>query len=88
MKINGIEVKGIKKAVGEYRKYTDTSIIYDCKTHTVACVSKQGIEKHIDEKYNGEYRYVDLVTMLDDISFNHYEISMSFIRWMLEAYII
>lgn len=88
MKINGIEVKGIKKAIGEYRKYADTSIIYDCKTHTVACVSKQEIKKHIDEKYNGDYRYVDLVTMLDDISFNHFEISMNFIRWMLEAYII
>lgn len=88
MKINGIEVKGIKKALGEYRRYADTSIIYDCKTHTVACISKQWIKKHIDEKYNEDYRYVDLVTMLDDISFNHYEISMNFIRWMLEAYII
>lgn len=88
MKINGIEVKGIKKALGEYRKYADTSIIYDCKAHTVACVSKQWIEKHIDEKYHEDYRYVDLVTMLDVISFNHYEISMNFIRWMLEAYII
>ena len=88
MKINGTEVKGVKKAVGEYRKYADTSIIYDCKTHTVACVSKQGLENHIDEKYNGYYRYVDLVTMLDDISFNHYEISMSSIRWLLDAYVI
>ena len=88
MKINGTEVKGIKKAVGDFHRYARTTIIYNCETHTVSCVSKKWLEKHIDEKYTGYYRYIDIVTMLDDISFNHYEISMRFIRWMLEAYII
>ena len=88
MKIKGIEVKGIKKAVGDFRRYANMSIIYDCKTHIVSCVDKQWLEKNIDEKYNEHYRYIDLIIMLDDISYNRYDVSMSSICWVLDAYVI
>lgn len=89
MKINGIEVKGLKKAVGDFRRYANTTIIYDFKTRTVSCVGENGLEKHIDEMDNGHYRYVNLILMLDDIFYNNdYEVSMSTLYWLLQAYVI
>lgn len=67
MKINGVEIKGIKKAVGDYHKYEYTTIVYDWKIQEVACVGGEWYSNNCNEQYMGYCRYTDVIDTIKDI---------------------
>ena len=94
MKINGTEVKGIKKAVGEYNRTTkqlDKSIvmiIFDTMTNTVECVSVKWFFNNQERMPNGYLRYDDISDLLKDVYGMNSEPTMTNIQAVLREYVI
>ena len=72
MKINGTEVKGIKRAVGEYNRtmgsgYPINMIIFDITTNTVECVSVEWFLNNQERVLSGYNRYENISDLLCDV---------------------
>ena len=72
MKINGTEVKGIKKAVGRYNSANKSGepivmIIFDTITNTVACASVEWFLNNQEIVPNGYLRYENISDLLCDV---------------------
>lgn len=94
MKINGTEVKGIKKAVGRYNTATKESgnpvvmIIFDNMTNTVACASVEWYFNNQERMPNGYLRYDDISDLLIDVYGIDCEPTMANIQAVLREYVI
>lgn len=91
MKINGTEVKGIKKAVGdwEHQYKRNITIIYDRQNKEVLTVSWLWYEKNCNERLSdGYYRYENIIDLIRDIYPLNYKISMVTIQAILKEYVI
>lgn len=89
MKINGIEVKGIKKAIGEWNKdNTDKVIIYSQVFHEVKVESKKFYNSVITKIYGASCLFVDLTAIISDVYPENYKISMVTIREVLRGYVL
>lgn len=90
MKINGVNVRGIKQAVGDYRRYNDTVIIFDYVTYTIECVGLDWYIAHINERDGDYLRYVNINELIKDV-YNEtldVDITMSQIVAVLREYVI
>lgn len=72
MKINGVEVKGIKKAVGRYNSANKSGepivmIIFDIVTNTVACATVEWFLDNQEIAPNGYLRYENISDLLCDV---------------------
>ena len=94
MKINGTEVKGIKKAVGRYnsaKKQLDSPvvmIIFDTMTNTVECTSVEWFFNNQERMPNGYFRYDDISDLLIDVYGMGCEPTMTNIQAVLREYVI
>lgn len=93
MKINGTEVKGIKKAVGEWneevynRKYI--TIVYDRKNKEVQAVSWVWYKENCNERLSDGYlRYENIIDLIRDVCYDDYRVSMVTIQTVLREYVI
>lgn len=92
MKINGTEVKGIKKAVGEWnevdnRKYI--TIIYDRENKEVKAVSWVWYQENCNERLSdGYFRYENIIDLIRDIYYDDYRVTMITIQTVLREYVI
>lgn len=94
MKINGTNVKGIKKAVGEYNKNYNKSgypigiIIFDIVTNTVESVSVDWYFNNQEIAPSGYNRYVDISDLIDDVYGQETKPTMTNIQAVLREYVI
>lgn len=94
MKINGTEVKGIKKAVGAYNRADKLSeppvmIIFDIITNTVECVYVDWILNNHEIAPNGYLRYENISGLLCDVYDKEYvKPTMTNIQAVLRDYVI
>lgn len=94
MKINGTEVKGIKKAVGRYNSATKSHgpivmIIFDTITNTVACASVEWFWENQEKNPNGYLRYENISDLLCDVYDEEYvKPTMTNIKAVLRDYVI
>lgn len=89
MKINGTEVKGIKKAMGEWNKdNTNKVIIYSQVRHEVIVESKKFYDRVINKIYGADCLFVDLTAIISDVYPPNYKISMATIQAVLREYVI
>ena len=92
MKINGTEIKGIKKAIGEWndldnRKYI--TIIYDRKNKEVQTVSWIWYKENCNERLSDGYlRYENIIDLIRDTYYDDYNVSMVTIQTVLREYVI
>ena len=92
MKINGTEVKGIKKAIGEWnnidnRKYI--TIIYDRKNKEVKSVSWVWYQENCNERLSdGDLRYENIIDLIRDAYYDDYSVTMITIQTVLREYVI
>ncbi len=69
MEIKGINVKGIKQAVGDYKRRCEeipVTIIYDYVTNTVECVDLDWYMEHRNERYGNYMRYTNIIDLIVD----------------------
>lgn len=94
MKINGTEIKGIKKAVGRYnsaKKQLDNPvvmIIFDNMTNTIECASVKWYFNNQERMPNGYFRYDDISDLLIDVYGSDCEPTMANIQAVLREYVI
>ena len=92
MKINGTNVKGIKKAVSEWnvlenRKYS--TIVFDRNTNTVEYVSWVWYRDNKGERLEDGYlRYENIIDLIRDIYPDDYRVTMTTIQAVLREYVI
>ena len=89
MKINGIKVKGIKKAIGEWNKdNTNKVIIYSQVRQEVIVESKKFYNRLVNKIYGADCLFVDLTDIISDVYPANYKISMVTIQAVLRDYVI
>ena len=92
MKINGTEIKGIKKAIGRYNKckklYETIMIIFDNIMNTVECVPVKWYFNNQERMPNGYFRYDDISGLLIDVYGLDCEPTMANIQAVLREYVI
>jgi hypothetical protein len=89
MKINGTEVKGIKKAIGEWNKdNANKVIIYSQVRHEVIVESKKFYDRVVNKIYGADCLFVDLTAIISDVYPANYKISMITLRTVLRDYVI
>lgn len=94
MKINGTEVKGIKRAVSEYNRTTGSGypinmIIFDITTNTVECVSVEWFLNNQERVLSGYNRYENISDLLGDVYDKEYvKPTMTNIQAVLRDYVI
>ena len=92
MKINGTEIKGIKKAIGEWskrdnRKYI--TIIYDRKNKEVQAVSWIWYKENCNERLSDGYcRYENIIDLIRDAYYDNYKVTMITVQTVLREYVI
>lgn len=88
MKINGIEVKGLKRAVSEYNNSYGCVIIFDHATNTLQCVTMtyaNNVWNECDEY--GHFKYAVINFSLVD-RYNSNKVTMSRVKSILSDYIL
>ena len=93
MKINGTEVRGIKKAVGRYNKCKklDSPIVmitFDTITNTVECVPVKWFFDNQERTPNGYFRYDDISDLIKEVYGMECEPTMTNIQAILREYVI
>ena len=89
MKINGIEVKGIKKAIGEWnRNNLNKVIIYSQGKQEVIVISREFYNSIINNVFGANNLFVDLTAIINDVYPLNYKISMVTIQSVLREYVI
>ena len=92
MKINGTEIKGIKKAIGEWNKADnrkDITIIYDRKNKEVQVVGWIWYQENCNERLSDSYfRYENIIDLIRDAYYDNYQVSMVTIQTVLREYVI
>ncbi len=92
MKINGTEVKGIKKAIGEWNKIDNRkyiTIIYDRKNKEVKAVSWVWYKENYNERLSDGYlRYENVIDLIRDIYYDDYKVTMITVQTVLREYVI
>lgn len=96
MKINGTEVKGIKKAVGDWNKFEKMNtnrnyniIVFDRNTNTVECVPWVWYMDNKDEWGADNYlRYDNIIDLIVDIYPDNYRVTMATVQEVLREYVI
>lgn len=94
MKINGTEVKGIKKAVGRHNSANKSGepivmIIFDTITNTVACASVEWFLDNQEIAPNGYLRYENISDLLCDVYDKEYvKPTMTNIQAVLREYVL
>ena len=92
MTINGTNVKGIKKAIGEWNKLDNRkyiTIIYDKKNKEVRAVSWVWYKENCNERLsNGHLRYENIIDLIRDFYYDDYRVTMATIYSVLREYVI
>ena len=92
MKINGIEVKGIKKAIGEWNKLNNRkyiTMIYDRENKEVQVVSKVWYQENYNECLSDGYlRYENIIDLIRDAYYDDYRVTMITVQTVLRDYVI
>ena len=92
MKINGTEVKGIKKAIGEWNKLDNRkyiTIIYDRKNKEVNAVSWIWYKENCNERLSdGYFRYENIIDLIRDAYYDDYKVTMITVQTVLREYVI
>ena len=89
MKINGTEIKGIKKAIGEWNKdNTNKVIIYSQVKHEVIVTSEEFYNSIINNVFGANHLFVDLTAIINDVYPLNYKISMITVQTVLREYVI
>lgn len=89
MKINGINVKGIKKAIGEWNMdNTNKVIIYSQVKQEVIVTSREFYNSIINNVFGADSLFVDLTDIINDVYPLNYKISMVTIQTVLREYVI
>ena len=89
MKINGIEVKGIKKAIGEWnRDNLNKIIIYSKGKQEVTVISRKIYNSVINNVFGADSLFIDLTAIINDVYPLNYKISMVTIQTVLREYVI
>lgn len=94
MKINGVEVKGIKRAVGRHNSANKSGepivmIIFDIVTNTVACTTVEWFLDNQEIAPNGYLRYENISDLLSDVYDKEYvKPTMTNIQAVLRDYVI
>lgn len=94
MKINGTEVRGIKKAVGRYNSAnksgeTPVMIIFDTITNTVECAAVEWFLDNQEMAPNGYLRYENISDLLADVyNMEYVKPTMTNIQAVLRDYVI
>lgn len=96
MKINGTNVKGIKKAVGDWNKFEKMNtnrncniIVFDRNTNTVEWVPWAWYMDNKDERLNDGYlRYDNIIDLITDIYPDNYRVTMVTVQEVLREYVI
>ena len=94
MKINGTEVKGIKKAVGRYNSANKSGepivmIIFDTITNTVECADVEWFLDNQKIAFNGYLRYENISDLLCDAYDKEYvKPTMMNIQAVLREYVL
>ena len=94
MKINDVEVKGIKKAVGRYNSANKSGepivmITFDIVTNTVACATVEWFLDNQERVLSGYNRYVNISDLLCDVYDKEYvKPTMTNIQAVLRDYVI
>lgn len=88
MKVKGCNVKGIKKAVGEYNLYKDNShaIFFNGENMTVFCVPH--IVGNVLQETQIKFYLVDLTAIIKDVYPENYPISMETVKAVLREYVL
>lgn len=89
MKINGTEIKGIKKAIGEWnRNNLNKVIIYSQPKQEVIVTSREFYNSIINNVFGASNLFVDLTAIINDAYPLNYKISMVTIQTVLREYVI
>ena len=88
MKINGVEVKGLKRAVGERNNSYECAIMFDFATKTLQCVTRTYANNVWTERdENNHYKYLIIDDMLCDI-YNSNKVTMARVKSILSDYVL
>ena len=92
MKINGTEVKGIKKAIGEWNKLDNRkyiTMIYDRENKEVQVVSWVWYQENYNERLGDGYlRYENIIDLIRDVYYDDYRVTMITVQAVLRDYVI
>lgn len=89
MKINGTEVKGIKKAMGDYNKdKINNVILYYTPLQKVVVFSREFYNSTIKEVYGADNLFINLTDIINDAYPENYKISMVTIQAVLREYVL
>lgn len=89
MRINGVDVKGIKTAITKWNKdKTNSVILYYTPLQKVVTFPREFYYKDIYGVYGTDKLFINLTDIINDVYPENYKISMVTIQAVLREYVI